>query len=575
GEIEHIGWKRVRQRRAAAAQINTTPDIEPLITINLNQSYPFNVFCPTIDGVNTIVGCAAVGMAQAIMVQGYPAKPEGKYSYQCANTGWHYLNYDDEPAYDWDAIYACESTGNYEEVARLLYHCGESFNMEYGLDASGAKSAFIAEALVRNFGYNTNTIRYSPKLPDDAAWLDMLLDELEKGRVVIYHGQSDRGGHCWNIDGWKQATQMVHCNWGWLGYGNGYFSLDNLTDSYQGLSFLNNQGAILGVVAPTNAPYDILLDKTHFIEGTEAGVALANVQVMSEDNNATYTYEVSGVDGTTNTPYRVVDGQIVSTETIADDIEFKYLHIKAINNATKESYEKDFDIQVVSGEVYNLVGKYKASAYSEALNGSLIEWEISITVDKDDPAKVWLKPIILFANLKPVSITPVYAIYDEEENTLSMPLGQVVYDTYSNKLVISTTVDANSYNLTDNVIMQVSYDSGVEIEYADEYFLCVTDILSEPFALYEGISGVTLEKKSSVIPDLSYLEGTYRATAHSAFPGYDDELWSVNMTVDKDDPGKVWIQPICMFGLSAEYIAPVYAIYEDDNTLLMPLGQIV
>ena len=577
GDIEHAGWKRVKQRRAAASHINNTPDIEPLITINLDQSAPFNNYCPSFYGQQTLVGCVAVGMAQAMMVQGYPAKPVGKYSYNCSNTGWHYINYDEEPAYDWDAIYASPNTGNYDEIARLLYHCGVSVGMSYGLDASGAATAIVAEALVRNFGYNKDVVRYSIMLPDKEEWLDMLLDELEQGRAVVYHGQCDIGGHCWNIDGWNQATQMVHCNWGWSGYGNGYFSLENMTDSYQDLEFLYHHGAVFGVAAVTQAPYDIMLDKTHFLAGTEAGVALANVQVMSEDKNATYTYEVHGIDGTTDTPYQIVDGQVVSTETITNDSKFNYLCIKVVDNNSGESYEKGFDIQVVSGEVSRLVGDYDVIAQSAAGGQEYLEWNLSITMDRYDPNKVWLNPVALFGGLSAQDITPVYAIYDENLNTLTMPLGQVLYDSYDYRMITSSTLDGTSFDSEADIIMRVSFEEDdTKIIFADNVFFCVLDIARGKYDLWHALYNVELTQDNTVAADLSYLNGLYRANAHSAFANGEDESWKVTITADEQEPGVVWIKPICLFSnIDPEAVSPVYAYYEDDNTLLMPMGQVL
>ena len=40
--VEHKEWKRIRERKAPQEDINTTPDVAPLIKINLDQSAPFN-----------------------------------------------------------------------------------------------------------------------------------------------------------------------------------------------------------------------------------------------------------------------------------------------------------------------------------------------------------------------------------------------------------------------------------------------------------------------------------------------------------------------------------------------------
>ena len=57
-------------------------------------------------------------------------------------------------------------------------------------------------------------------------WRNLLKNELDHNKPILYSGFSDsygNGGHAWNIDGY-QGNNM-HCNWGWGGYNNGYFSL--------------------------------------------------------------------------------------------------------------------------------------------------------------------------------------------------------------------------------------------------------------------------------------------------------------------------------------------------------------
>ena len=354
GTEAHVAWSEP-MRRKPAADIETTPDLEPLITIDLNQSDPYNKYCPKIDGQRSLVGCVAVGMAQAMMVARYPERPNGKFSYTGSNVGLQSINYDEEEPYDWDAMY----NNDYDEIARLLYHCGVSVRMEYGIDGSGAITPLVAEALVRNFAYDEKLVRYIDKPATDEAWLEILLDELMLGRVVVYRGQSENSGHCWNIDGWKQSTQMVHVNWGWGGYGNGYFKINAMEDKYQGLSFPYDNGAIIGVGAPTTAPYGVSLSTTEFVIGTEAGVALADVVVLCEDPEAVFEYELKGPKNVTGkhteSPYQVVDGKLVSTKTVEDKNSFKSLLMKVTNTNTGEFVERQFIIQIVADDAVESV----------------------------------------------------------------------------------------------------------------------------------------------------------------------------------------------------------------------------
>ena len=347
GTEAHVAWSEP-MRRKPAADVESTPDIVPLITVDLNQGDPYNKQCPKINGENALVGCVAVGMAQAMMVARYPERPNGKYSYTSSNAGMQSINYDEEEPYDWDAMY----NNDYDEIARLLYHCGVSVRMEYGLEGSGAMTPLVADALVRNFSYDEKLVRYIDKPSTDQAWLEILLDELLLGRVIVYRGQSETSGHCWNLDGWKQSTQMVHVNWGWGGYGNGYFKINAMEDKYQGLSFPYDNGAIIGVGAPTTAPYGLSLSTTQFVVGTEAGVALADVVVACEDENADFVYDLKGPKNVTGkhteSPYQVVDGKLVSTKTVEDKNAFKSLLMKVTNANTGEWIEKQFTLQIVA-----------------------------------------------------------------------------------------------------------------------------------------------------------------------------------------------------------------------------------
>ncbi len=370
-DYQHIGWSRAAQRKPAAEPVST-PDVAPLIKVNLNQSAPFNDQCPTVSGQHVLVGCVAVGMGQAMMVARYPERPVGSYSYTDATVGYLSIDYDAQQPYDWNAMYAAETTGNYSEIARLLYHCGVSVRMQYGIDGSGAYSVDIAPALTRNFQYDSELIRYVRKSNySREEWISLLLDELVLGRAVIYGGDNGEAGHCWNVDGWKQATQMFHVNWGWGGYGNSYFDIEAMEDQYQGMSFPYNNDAIVGVGAPTTAPYGLNLSTTSIPLGAAAGVALADVVVLCEDESAVFSFTVEGPEGLFGrvaSPYRVENMKLVSTETITDAAKFKYALITVTNTATGESLTREFTLQLngggsVASVFSNAMRVYPAIAY--------------------------------------------------------------------------------------------------------------------------------------------------------------------------------------------------------------------
>ena len=350
--VEHVGWRRAMQRKPAADPVSV-PDIAPIIPVNLNQSDPYNRYCPTIEGRKALVGCVAVATTQAMAVHSFPDQGQGKHTYSDANTGSHTVDFDNEAPYDWDAIIA----GDGDEAARILYHVGVAVNMMYGLQFSGAFTDDAYKALYRNFRYDKEKLQLTYRFEhDDNEWLEMLLNELILGRAIIYQGAMNsegEGGHCWNLDGWKQATQKVHCNWGWGGYGDGYFSLDDMSDDFQGIDLNYHHGAILGVGTPTTAPYGIKISRNKFEEGTAAGVALADVTVSCEDETAEIGYETFGPKNVrgehTTSPYQVQDGKLVATKAVANTNAFKYLKMKVTNLSTGETFEKEFSFTITQG----------------------------------------------------------------------------------------------------------------------------------------------------------------------------------------------------------------------------------
>ena len=354
GVSKHEGWERAMMRKAVAEV--DMPDVEPLVKRDLNQSSPYNKYCPKVDGKATLVGCVAVGMTQAMMVQHYPVAAKGKHSYNCPGVGLLSINYNEEEPYNWEAM----DNGDTDEIARLLYHCGVSVDMGYTPEGSGAGNSIVKTALEEFFCYDPALLKFVEKVNyTTSAWLELLLQDIVLGRVVIYFGSGEQGGHCWNLDGWKNSTQKVHVNWGWGGYGNGYFDIEKMEDAYQGMTFPENNTAVLGVGTPTTAPYGLDLSKTQFVVGTAAGVALADVIVLCEDAEAEFVYDMKGPKNVTGkyteSPYQVVDGKLVSTKTVEDKNAFKSLLMTVTNANTGESFEKQFTFQIVADDAVESV----------------------------------------------------------------------------------------------------------------------------------------------------------------------------------------------------------------------------
>ena len=72
-------------------------------------------------------------------------------------------------------------------------------------------------------------------------------------------------------------------------------------------------------------------------------------------------------------------------------------------------------------------GVYRATAQSAFSGVPDEEWTVSITRDDAEENRVWIHPICLFGGLPASSVSSVYAFVDTIQQTITVPLGQMVY----------------------------------------------------------------------------------------------------------------------------------------------------
>jgi PKD repeat protein len=136
-------------------------------------------------------------------------------------------------------------------VATLMYHCGVSVDMNYGVSGSGSYSWYVPNALINYFAYqNTAEIKFMADFTT-TNWISMLKAELDASRPVQYSGIDGSFGHAFVCDGYNSSNQF-HFNWGWSGSSNGYYAIGSLNPS--GYSFNQNNMAVVRIKPPSNAP---------------------------------------------------------------------------------------------------------------------------------------------------------------------------------------------------------------------------------------------------------------------------------------------------------------------------------
>lgn len=244
-------WSDVQQSNKTVS----TVVVAPLVQTKWNQYPYYNEMCPFSDrlGDQTITGCVATAMAQIMKYWNYPTYGTGTHSYlpsfnpdlgiQSVDFGKSY--------YNWSAMPNSINSSN-PEIARLMYHCGVSIDMEYGTLSQGGSYAYISRsnhpssllALRKNFGYKYTCSFLSKSSYPDSTWLKNLKTELNAKRPVLYRGADNESGHVFVCDGYD-SNNYFHFNWGWGGSYDGYFALGALNVGFA--DFTSGQSAIVGI----------------------------------------------------------------------------------------------------------------------------------------------------------------------------------------------------------------------------------------------------------------------------------------------------------------------------------------
>lgn len=226
-------------------------DVAPLLKSKWDQGKYYNQMCPKDDagsGKRTYTGCIATAMAQIMYYYRYPLHGQGSKSYYQYPYGFISADFGNT-TYQWNQMINSvhqEDTA----VAILGFHCGVGVKMHYGTDGSGAYSKDVAPAIKTYFNYSSSAqfvkkINYS-----STDWKNLLLGQLDDLQPIYYSGSGSEGGHAFVCDGYQIQTSITyfHFNFGWSGYSNGYYLLNNLN------GFSSDQAAVINFV-PNESQY--------------------------------------------------------------------------------------------------------------------------------------------------------------------------------------------------------------------------------------------------------------------------------------------------------------------------------
>ncbi len=191
-----------------------------------HQGYPYDLYCPQeSSGCQTVVGCVATAATQIMHYWQWPPAGVGSHSYW-----WNgeQLTADFSDPYDWDNMpYSCNSGCTSDQkyaLAELAYEVGVAHEMDYGCDGSGTwPSIYVWKTYFR---YDESIASANRSSYTAQSWFDLITSEIEAGRPMPYIIPT----HAIALDGWRVygGYNQVHMNYGWGGYKNGWYTVDNL-----------------------------------------------------------------------------------------------------------------------------------------------------------------------------------------------------------------------------------------------------------------------------------------------------------------------------------------------------------
>lgn len=433
--------------------------VTPLLTTTWDQGQYYNHLCPAAaggPGGHVWAGCVATAMGQVMKYHNHPEQGTGSHSYNHPVYGYQFANFGNT-TYNWagmpNAIYSYD-----DDIALLLYHCAVSVDMDFGVDGSGASPSAVVPAVKNYFGYSLGTQMKNKNSYSTSEWIDMLKEELDNSRPLFSGGynSTQTSGHAYVCDGYN-ANNYFHFNWGWSGYYNGYFNVNNLNPG--GSNFSYNQSAIF-YMEPAGESFAYL--------SLQSNLAFINPNPLEQGNPASLPSQVKNTglvpfNGCVYLSLYDLDGNFVG------DIDSKEVMVNP--DATKTIVFSNPDIEFPIG-TYELRMYYQYDCDGEKLLVESGNYTNPYQINLIDPD----------ANMAPILNTlevgelgaPYAGNFVENDDNWTSGIFQIKYtdfngDAPSVKQVQISTDNGATYTAYDMVEGEGANETGIRYSYTYNY----------------------------------------------------------------------------------------------------------
>ena len=283
------GWEAEAAVTRAWQNTRSGDVVVDLETARWDQGAPYNQLCPLYRTAQTYTGCTATALAIIMRYHQWPERGVGTLPAYVTTT-----NHLTIPAlqlghaYDWGNMpldYGRSYTqAQAQAVATLMRDCGYMLESDYGTDDNGGTGAYV-DAVLRVAEYMDYDKSIRCVMRDSytsSEWYELMQDELDSSRPILYTGSSEEAGHAFVLDGYT-TDNYYSVNWGWSGYYNGYFLLSALDPEGQGAgggsgSYNNGQVAVIGIQKDKGGEY---VEDIRFYPYEAEGVLYNGISTLS------------------------------------------------------------------------------------------------------------------------------------------------------------------------------------------------------------------------------------------------------------------------------------------------------
>lgn len=350
-----------------------------------NQTAPFNNLSPVIDGERSVTGCVATAISILCYYHKWPLNGVGAapaYSYEHNGVTYSMEGVTLGHSYDYanmlDSYNDSYTTTQGNAVARLMYDLGVASKMMYHPTGSGAFDIDALYALGTYFGYNKDAQYVKADRYTTREWVELLKDNLDSYGPTYFSGSSQEGGHAFVVDGYT-TNDYFSFNFGWGGYGNGYFLVPTI-------EYYANQGAFIGLYPDTGntTAYEDYLELYPFYNSSYDTTWLGLVcNATKYESQGSYGILIGGIANSNVLPFNgtiyvvhcneagevkrtMLQGSITGLESMS------YTYYTGYNNITLDTLEAGDRIRLYYTGEYSTTMKWARSYNQYAIDEIIV-----------------------------------------------------------------------------------------------------------------------------------------------------------------------------------------------------------